>query len=154
MRSVIATAVVCLGFAAAAAAQSPDVAAHAKKADKVVVATVEDVVPRYAVNEFGDRLIVSEVWLRVEETLKGTPQGLVSMDVEGGTIGDVTLKVSDLPILRRGERGVFLMDAAGAGKGRPHGRGAGILKLDQADRVAGTNLRLADVRASVKASQK
>ena len=154
MRLVIASVFVCLSAAAAGAAQPPDVAAHAKRADKVVVATVEDVVPRFAVNEFGDRLIVSEVWLRVEETLKGAPQNLVPMDVEGGTIGDLTLRVSDLPALKKGERGVFLLDAATGGKSKPHARGEGILKLDAADRVAGTNLRLADVKATVKASQK
>jgi hypothetical protein len=154
MKSGFAAIFVCLAAASTVAAQPPDVAARAKKADKVVVAVVEDVVPRFAVNEFGDRLIVSEVWLRVEETLKGTPQNLVSMDVEGGTVGDLTLKVSDLPVMKKGERGVFLLDAENSGRRRPHARGEGILKLDQADRVANTNLRLADVKASVRASQK
>lgn len=154
MRSVLASVFVCLSAAVAVAAQPPDVTTHAKRADKVVVAVVEDVVPRFAVNEFGDRLIVSEVWLRVEETLKGAQQNLVPMDLEGGTIGDLTLRVSDLPALKTGERGVFMLDAAAGGKNKPHARGDGILKLDAADRVVGTNLRLADVKASVKASQK
>ena len=63
-------------------------------------------------------------------------------------------RVSDLPTLRKGERGVFLLDADSSGKSRPHARGEGILKLDRNDRVTGTDLRLADVKASVKASQK
>jgi hypothetical protein len=154
MRFVLASVFVCLSAASAVAAQPPDVAADAKRADKVVVAVVEDVVPRFAVNEFGDRLIVSEVWLRVEETLKGSLQNLVPMDVEGGTIGDLTLRVSDLPALKTGERGVFLLDATAGGRSKPHARGNGILKLDAADRVVGTNLRLVDVKATVKASQK
>jgi hypothetical protein len=147
---------VCL-FAAvgfASVGQAPDVAANAKRADKVVVAVVEDVQSRFAENEFGDRLIVSEVWLRVEETLKGTSQALMTVDVEGGTVGDLTLKVSDLPALKKGDRGVFLLDSTAAGKNKPHARGAGILKLDASDRVTGSSLRLADVRASVRASQK
>ena len=156
MRSVLATVVVCLAAAAAPAmaGQRPDVASNARRADKVVVATVEDVQPRFAVNEYGDRLIVSQVWLRVEETLKGAPQSIVSMDMEGGTIGDLTLRVSDLPSVKKGDRGVFLLDASATGTNKPHGRGDGIMKLDQSDRVVGTDLRLADVKASVKGSQK
>src|SRR5688500_4537972 len=148
MRLVLTAVLVC-GLAATAAAQPRDIAGDAKKADKVLVAVVEDVSPRFAVNEFGDRLIVSEVWLRVEETLKGTHLNLVPMEVEGGTVGDVTLRVSDLPALQKGERGVFLLDTA-TGKNRPHGRGDGILKLDRSDRVAGTNMRLADLKASLQ----
>lgn len=153
MKFVIATVLVCLSVAGAFAAPLPDVAKHAKRADTVVVAVVEDVVSRFAVNEFGDRLIVSEVWLRVEETLKGSPQNLVPMDVEGGTVGQLTLRVSDLPVLKKGERGVFLLDATGAGKTKPHARGEGILKLDRGDLVTGTDLRLSDVKATVKAAQ-
>jgi hypothetical protein len=140
--------------APAFAGQPPDVSTNARKSDKVVLAVVEDVQPRFTVNEFGDRLIVSQVWLRVEETLKGTAQGLVSMDLEGGTVGDLTLSVSDLPKLKKGDRGVFLLDTTTSGTHRPHGRGDGILQLDASDHVAGSNLRLADVKASVKASQK
>src|SRR5690349_21407196 len=125
MRLVLTTFFVCV-LAASAGAQSQDVADHAKTADTVVVATVEDISPRFSVNEFGDRLIVSDVWLRVEDTLKGAPQNLLSVEIEGGTIGDLTLKVSDLPALQKGERGVFLLDAR-HGRNHPHGRGKGIL---------------------------
>jgi hypothetical protein len=141
-----------VGFASVG--QVPDVAGNAKRADKVVIAVVEDVQARFAENEFGDRLIVSEVWLRVEETLKGAPQSVMSVEVEGGTVGDLTLRVSDLPALKKGERAVFLLESSASGKNKPHARGAGILKLDASDRVTGSSLRLADVRASVRASQK
>ena len=153
MRFVLGMGLVCLLAPAPLAAQAPEALPDVGNADKVVVAVVEDVVPRYAVNEFGDRLIVSEVWLRVEETLKGAPENLVPIEVEGGTVGDVTMRVSDLPMLRKGERGLFLLDANRNGKRRPHGRGEGILKIDRSDRVIGSNLRVADVRASVKRSQ-
>jgi hypothetical protein len=136
-----------------AAAQPPDVTARAQQADTVVVAVVEDVSSRFAVNQFGDRLIVSDVWLRVEDTIKGAPQNLVPIEVEGGTVGDLTLRVSDLPVLRKGDRGVFMLDAR-AGKNRPHARGKGILKLDRSNRVAGTDIRLSDLKATIKASQK
>ena len=156
MKFVLATVVVWVSSAIAFAApgQPPDVAANAKRAGKVVVAVVEDVQSRFATNEFGDRLIVSQVWLRVEETLKGTHQGLVPFDLEGGTVGELRLQVSDLPVLRKGDRGVFMLDEVSAGGNKPHSRGDGILKLDQSDRVSGTDVRLADIKAALKASQK
>src|SRR6476659_744840 len=141
MRVALLTVLVCLASVAIPATQEqlPNVEANAKRADKVVIGVVEDVQPRFAVNEFGDRLIVSAVWLRIEETLKGAHQGLVSVDLEGGTIGDLTLRVSDLPVLKRGDRGVFLLDAT-ASTNKPHSRGAGSLKRDASDRVDGTNV--------------
>src|SRR6188472_3556445 len=83
-----------------AAATAADVTACAPGADRVVVAEVTDVTPRFDVNEHGDRLIISRVLLQVEETLKVTASPIVEMDVEGGTIGDLTLKVSDLLVIR------------------------------------------------------
>jgi len=136
-----------------AAATAADVTARARGADRVVVAEVTDVTPRFDVNEHGDRLIISRVLLQVEETLKGTASPIVEMDVEGGTIGDLTLKVSDLPVIRRGERGVFFLSAASAGVHRPNGRGDGILMLDASNRVAGEALSLADVRAAVRSAR-
>jgi hypothetical protein len=153
MRSVLTAVLVSVVAVTAGAAQSDDVADHAKKSDKVVVGVVEDVSARFGVNDFGDRLIVSDVWLRVQETLKGAPQNLVPVEVEGGTVGDLTLRVSDLPVFQKGDRAVFLLDAV-AGTNRLHARGKGVLKLDRSDRVAGTDLRLSDIRASVRASQK
>jgi hypothetical protein len=153
MRSVLTAVLVSVVAVTAGAAQSDDVADHAKKSDRVVVGVVEDVSARFGVNDFGDRLIVSDVWLRVQETLKGAPQNLVPVEVEGGTVGDLTLRVSDLPVFQKGDRAVFLLDAV-AGRNRLHGRGKGVLKLDRSDRVAGTDLRLSDIRASVRASQK
>jgi hypothetical protein len=153
MRLVLPAIFVCGLAASAGAAQPRDVTEQARNAKTVVVAVVEDVSSRFAVNEFGDRLIVSDVWLRVEETLKGVPQNLLPLEVEGGTIGDLTLRVSDLPALRKGERGVFMIDSQ-AGKNRLHARGKGILKLDRANRVEGTSLHLSDVKAGLAAPAK
>jgi hypothetical protein len=58
--------------------------------------------------------------------------------------------VSDLPSLDVGERAVFFLDETASGGHRPHLRGLGILKLDDAGRVRGTNLTLDDIRAAVK----
>lgn len=129
-----------------------DVGTRAKGADRVVVAVVEDVVSRFDVNEFGDRLIMSQTWVRVSETLKGAPAELLPVDVEGGTIGDLTLNVSDMPSLRKGDRAVFFLEASKTGGNKPHGRGDGILQLDAAGRVRGSNMTLNDVRSVVRSA--
>jgi len=144
----------CAATAYAAGLSSAGVAARTRGAQRVVVADVADVTPRFDVNQFGDRLIISRVLLKVDETLKGADSQIVEMDVEGGTIGDLTLKVSDLPVLTRGDRGVFFLSAAAAGGiHRPQGRGDGILKLDASNRVAGETLSLSEVKAAVRAAR-
>jgi hypothetical protein len=114
------------------------------------VARVADVQSRFALNRFGDQLIVSSVLLDVVETLKGSQAATVRVDIEGGTVGDLTLRVSDLPMLRVGERGVFFLDAAN-GTHTPHDRGRGILKLSPVDRIEGTTVTLDAVRQQVRA---
>ena len=49
----------------------------------------------WSTNDFGDRLIVSIVHVAVDETMKGDVQPTLDVDVEGGTIGTLTLRVSD-----------------------------------------------------------
>jgi hypothetical protein len=72
--------------------------------------------------------------------------------VEGGTVGDLTLKVSDMPALNSGDRAVFFLDDDGNGNGNhiPHDRGRGVLKLTEADRVEGTTLTLDAVREQIR----
>ena len=99
-----------------------DVANNAKGAGRVVVARVAAVRAQFETNRFGDQLIVSHAVLEVLETLKGAPAASLNVAVEGGTVGDLTLKVSDLPSLAEGERAMFFLDAAGTDH-TPHGRG-------------------------------
>ena len=116
-------------------------------AQKVVVASARSVDASWRENTFGDRLIVSRVLLNVEETLKGTPSNSpVWMDMEGGTLDGMTLRVSDLPELQPGERAVFFLDQGENGISTPHLRGQGILKLDNDDVVRGSSLRLDAIR--------
>lgn len=152
MRTGLALLAVCaMAVTTSASTGSPaDVGTRAKGADRVVVAVVEDVVSRFDVNEFGDRLIMSQAWVRVSETLKGSPADLLPVDVEGGTIGDLTLNVSDMPSLRKGDRAVFFLEAAKTGGNKPHGRGDGVLKLDAAGRVQGSNMTLNQIRSMVR----
>src|SRR5690349_14926065 len=95
-----------------ALAQRRDVPAaeRARDAEQVVVGHVTSVVPVWRNNDFGDRLIVSIVHVVVEETLKGAAQSAVDVEVEGGTIGTLTLRVSDLDEFRPGDRAVFYLE--------------------------------------------
>ncbi len=126
-----------------------DVASRARGAGKVVVARIVDVRAQFETNQFGDQLIVSHAVLEVLETLKGAPEATMTVAVEGGTVGDLTLKVSDLPSVNEGDRAVFFLDAGSNGH-TPHGRGRGIMKLNDSDRVDGTTLSLEDVRQQVR----
>lgn len=151
IRTFAAVALLSATVAAADVGPPPDVATRARGAGRVVVARVVDVQGRFAINRFGDQLIVSSALLEIVETLKGSPAPTVRVDIEGGTVGDLTLQVSDLPMLRAGERGVFFLDAAADGTHTPHDRGRGILKLSPADRVEGTTVTLDAVREQVRA---
>lgn len=122
-------------------------------AERVIVGRVSSVTPQWQVNEFGDRLIVSTVRVTVEETLKGDPQQAIALEVEGGTIGGLTLHVSDLATFAAGDRAVFYLKRNARGALVPHLRGQGLLKLDVANRVAGSNLTLADIRRATAAGR-
>jgi len=126
-----------------------DVANNAKGAGRVVVARIAAVRAQFETNQFGDQLIVSHAVLEVLETLKGAPAASLNVAVEGGTVGDLTLKVSDLPSLAEGERAMFFLDAAAGSDHKPHGRGLGIVKIDERDR-AEDGASLDDLRTQVR----
>jgi hypothetical protein len=143
-----------LSLATTLSADSPrtDLTQLARGANAVVVATVTEVDPVFQTNKFGDRLIVSRTHMRVESVLKkgaGMNSEAIVVEVEGGTIGDLTLDVSDLPRLERGERAVVFLQQNERGATTPHGRGQGILKLDRLDRVEGSQLTLSAIRQAV-----
>jgi hypothetical protein len=148
--SSLALAVAMTGFGASALGASgrPPVSLEERidGAQSVVVARTERVDSMWQQNADGDRIIVSRVLLRIEETLKGAPALTTWMEVEGGTVNGMTLHVSDMPDLTEGERGVFMLDAGASGLARPHLRGQGILKLDDDDTVSGTPVHLSQVR--------
>ena len=156
MRLGLALLMVCLtaveSFASDGAPVS--VATRAKGATRVVVGVVTEVESRFDVNEAGDRLIFTTAWLRVDETLKGTVANALPVDIEGGTIGELTLKVSDMTPLRKGDRAVFFLTTTRNGKNVPHRRGLGILKLDRTGKVENKKTTLAEVRAMVRAAQR
>lgn len=139
----------CIAIAASARAQDSipvPLTERARGAERVVVGRVTTVEPVWRTNEFGDRLIVSVVGVAVDETLRGPAQPRVTVEVEGGTIGDLTLHVSDLEPVAAGDRAVFYLARNARGVFVPHLRGQGLLKLDGADRVRGSTITLADIR--------
>ena len=89
--------------------------------------------------------LVSDAGLQVEEAIKGKHES-VTMTLEGGTVNGITMQVSSLPLLTKGERGVFFLERGKDGEFTPHLRGQGILKLDGTNRVQGSSLTLNDVR--------
>jgi hypothetical protein len=148
-----AISLLCVGIAASARAQDAipvPLAERARGAERVVLGRVTTVEPVWRTNEFGDRLIVSVVNVAVDETLRGPAQSTVTVEVEGGTIGDLTLHVSDLEPVAPGDRAVFYLARNARGVFVPHLRGQGLLKLDRADRVRGSNVTLADIRRTAR----
>jgi hypothetical protein len=145
---------ICLSAAVQAAAansQNSTLEARAAGAERVVVAVVRGIASEWRQTDRGDRLIVSRIELEVSENLKGPASRAVWFEMEGGTLDGLTLQVSSLPQLASGERAVFFLDSAARGVLVPHLRGQGILALDEADRVRGTNLGLDELRARVRA---
>jgi len=143
-----------LGSAVAASARQEapvPLAERSRGAELVVVGRVARVESVWQVNEFGDRLIVSIVRVAVNETLKGQAGSTLDVEVEGGTIGDLSLHVSDQTTFSPGDRAVFYLKRNARGALVPHLRGQGLLKLDASDRVPGSSLTLGEIRRQVAA---
>lgn len=148
--------VVCLNGAQTYARAGQDAAVvplteRARGAERVIVGRVAAVNPAWRVNDYGDRLIVSVLRVNVDETLKGGAQSSVDVEVEGGTIGGLTLRVSDQEPLSPGDRGVFYLTRSARGPLVPHLRGQGFLRLDRSDRVPNSSLTLDEIRRTVAA---
>jgi hypothetical protein len=126
---------------------------RARGANQIVVGRVSSVNAAWHVNDFGDRLIVSTLHVVVDETLKGTQQSAVDVDVEGGTIDGVTLHVSDQESFVPGDRAVFYLARNTRGRNVPHLRGQGTLRLDSTNRVPRSSLTLDEIRRTVSAAR-
>ena len=63
-------------------------------ADRVTHGRVRRVRPRWVENEFGDRIIVTDVDLTIIEHIKGPKNTLVTLEVVGGTIDGLTMTSS------------------------------------------------------------
>ena len=139
-------------FGSVAAAQIATLDERIAGADDVVVARARTITPEWRENEHGDRIIVSRIVLDVEETLKGDGASSKMLELEGGTLDGYTLRVSTLPMLQPGERGVFFLDRGSSSVHHPHLRGQGILLLGDDDVVRGSSLRLTEIRSRAHGS--
>ena len=138
-------------------ADQPDVPGiqHAiERAQSVVVATPRTVQSQWTENEYGDRIIESEVFLEVSETLKGRADLSRLLRVEGGSVDGITLEVSGEPQVKVGERAVFMLESHGGNVDRVVGSHANMLRLDDGDVVRGTSIRLADIRAHARGARR
>ena len=159
VRPIVRRALVAVAAAAAVAAPSaqgraPSLIERARGSERVVVGDVTSATPIWRVTEHGDRLIVTVLRVAARETLKGVAQSTVDVEVEGGTINGLTLKVSDLPALIPGDRAVFYLRRSAVGSFVPHLRGDGVVRLDRSDRIPGSGLTLDDVRAAAAEAQR
>ena len=128
------------------AQEAPDIISRARGAERVVVGTVDRVVPMAVQNQHGDQLIVSRTTVVVEEVLQGSPTQTLTVDIEGGTLGDLTLEVSDMPSVKQGDRGVFFVRSSPGGSHVLHRRGEGLLRLRQNEVVDRPGLTLDSIR--------
>jgi hypothetical protein len=125
-------------------------AERARGAEQVVVGRVSAVTPVWRDNDFGDRLITSIVRVTVDETLKGAQRQSIDVEIEGGTIDGLTLRVSDLDTFAPGDRAVFYLKQNRRGALVPHLRGLGLQKIDAGGRIRGS-VTLDQVRRDVRA---
>ena len=86
--------------------------------------------------------------------MKGAHEATVVITLEGGTVGDTTLNVSDMPEMEKDQRAVLFLTGTPSGLYVPYGRGSGVVKVRADNRaVGGGNLTVDDIRAAVNAAQ-
>ena len=147
MRTSSLSFLALLLFATSGTAQdAADVISRARGAERVVVGTVDRVVPMAAQNEYGDQLIISRTTVVVEEVLRGSPTETLTVDIEGGTLDDLTLEVSDMPSVKQGDRGIFFVTRSAGDSHVLHRRGEGLLRLRQNEVVDRPGLTLDSIR--------
>jgi hypothetical protein len=71
---------------------------RSEEASHILVGRIERVDSFFTMNRWGDTLIRSEVRVQVDHALKGHVDESLRFTIDGGTVGDITLKVSDLPL--------------------------------------------------------
>ena len=68
------------------------------------------------------------------------------IEVTGGTLNGITLRVSGQAVMNEGDRAVYFLERPQGGVSKPYRRGEGVLKLDSSDFVRGSTVSLGDVR--------
>ncbi len=80
-----------------------------READLIVAARVLTVESRWVDEGAGGRTIRTMVSLAPGRVLKGTAPSRLTLDLPGGTVGDTTLTVTDLPAFRDGDEAVLFL---------------------------------------------
>ena len=150
---VVASSAVLLAAASGVRAQGVPIPLleRARGAERVVVGRAASSAAVWQVNEHGDRLIVSMVRVTIEETLKGPATAVLDVEIEGGTIGGLTLHVSDQTPFLPGERAILYLRRTPRGTFVPHLRGQSVLKVDPSNRLQGSALTIDDIRREMAA---
>jgi hypothetical protein len=148
MRGLTLLFVVLLGASSVGADTTipTDLATRLRGASRTVVGSVAKTEARMVRTQRGDELIITRTWIRVEESLKGRAEAMVAVDVEGGTLGELSMRASDITPLGVGERAVLLLEPTAEGGWRPHRRGLGLLRLSADNQVPELGVSLATVR--------
>ena len=82
------------------------------QAETIFEGTVTDVQSQWA-GEGGQRHIVTYVTFKVNDVLKGEPGASYTLRMLGGTIGDMTMKVTDTPEFKQGDRDIVFVENNG-----------------------------------------
>ncbi len=82
------------------------------QAELIFQGTVTDVKSQW-IGEGGQRHIVTYVTLKVEDSIKGAPGATYTVRMLGGTVGDETMKVSDSPEFKVGDRDILFVEHNG-----------------------------------------
>jgi hypothetical protein len=129
------------------------------------------------VGEGGQRQIVTYVTFKIEDAVKGSPGTSYTIRMLGGTVGDITMAISDAPQFKVGDRDILFVEHNGTQfiplVGIMHGRfhveqdqsgqevvttnegepvkNAARLGKEEAASPAGANLTAADFKAAIHA---
>jgi hypothetical protein len=82
------------------------------QAELIFQGTVTDVQSQWT-GEGGDRHIVSYVTLKVEDPIKGEAGATYTLRMLGGTVGDRTMRVTDSPEFKVGDREILFVEHNG-----------------------------------------
>lgn len=99
-------------FSEVQADQVPMMVNLIREADLALIGQATSVVSNYVTNEWGDQLILSDVGIRIEETLigaTGDDRKLKLRGVKSGTVDEMTMYSSDAPLFVEGERFVLFL---------------------------------------------